>query len=44
MYLVIGRLLFSVDPEEHGFLRVVALHLHHDVIFVGLLFGAVRIK
>lgn len=42
LYLVAGRLLFTVDPEEHGFLCVVALHLHHDVIFAGFLFGAVR--
>lgn len=40
IYLVAGRSLFSVDLEQHGFLCVVALHLHHDVIFAGLLFGA----
>jgi len=44
IYLVVLRLLFSVDPEEHSFLRVVALHLHHDVIFAGHLFGAAGTK
>lgn len=39
-YLVAERLLLSVDPEQHGLLRVVALHLHHDVVLVGLVFGA----
>lgn len=34
-------MLFPVDPEEHGLLRVVALHLHHNVILAGLLFGQV---
>lgn len=38
-YLVAERLLFAVDPEQHSFLRVVALHLHHNVVLVGL-FGA----
>lgn len=41
-YLVAGRLLLPVDPEEHGLLRVVALHLHHRVVFVGFFFSAVR--
>lgn len=35
-YLVAERLLFTVDPEQHSFLRVVALHLHHNVFLVGL--------
>lgn len=38
-YLVAKRLLFAVDPEQHSFLCVVALHLHHNVVLVGL-FGA----
>lgn len=38
-YLVTERLLFAVDPEQHSFLCVVALHLHHNVVLVGL-FGA----
>lgn len=38
-YLVAERLLFAVDPEQHSFLGVVALHLHHNVVLVGL-FGA----
>lgn len=42
IYLVVRYLFFSVDPEENRLLRVVALHLHHDVIFVGLHFGAAR--
>lgn len=41
-YLVAGRLLLPVDPEEHGLLRVVALHLHHRVVLAGLLFSAAR--
>lgn len=39
--LVAGGLLFPVDPEQHGFLCVVALHLHYDVVFVGFIFGEV---
>lgn len=42
VYLVAGQLLFSVDPEEHSFLCVVILHLHYNVVFVGLLFGALK--
>lgn len=42
IYLVTGRLFFSIDTKENGFFCVVALHLHHDVIFLGLLFGAAR--
>lgn len=38
-YLVAERLLFTVDSEQHSFLCVVALHLHHNVVLVGL-FGA----
>lgn len=38
-YLVAERLLFAIDPEQHSFLCVVALHLHHNVVLVGL-FGA----
>lgn len=41
-YLVAGRLLLPVDPEEHGLLRVVSLHLHHRVVFVGFFFSAAR--
>lgn len=40
VYLVTGRLLLSVDTKEDGFLCVVVLHLHHDVIFVRSVFGA----
>lgn len=41
-YLVVGRLFFSVDAQENSFFCVVALHLHHYVILLGLLFGAAR--
>lgn len=41
-YLATGWLLLPVEPEENGLLRVVALHLHHNVVFAGFLFGAAR--
>lgn len=41
-YLVAERLLFAVDPEQHSFLCVVALHLHHNVVFVGLFSAAAQ--
>lgn len=40
IYLVVGQLFFSVDAEQNRLLCVVALHLHHNLIFAGLLFSA----
>lgn len=39
--LVIGWLFFAIDPEENRLLRVVTLHLHHNVVFAGLPFSEV---
>lgn len=38
--LIAEGLLLAVDPEQHGLLCVVALHLHHNVVLGGILFGA----
>lgn len=38
--LIAEGLLLAVDPQQHGLLCVVALHLHHNVVLGGTLFGA----